>query len=675
MDWSMSLITPKLDDRHFQDIVDGAKKRIPYYIEEWTDHNVSDPGVTLIELFAWMTDNIIYRLNQVPDLHYIKFMEMLGLSLKEPVPAKALVTFWLSAPQEMQVLIPAGTEVASTQTETQPSIVFTTDEPFVIRPPQLQATLAHVVNDDNERLYVAYDASRLGKGLESVNLFSAAPQEGDAFYFGFANDLSHHILGFNVDCDPTGGAGIVPTLPPYVWEVSTGSQDVPWTRCMLDDGEDTTKGLNLAGRIRLHLPAMGRFSVNKENLYWVRLRLLHRDDYLPQMRPYRNTPRLRHVTVAAWGGATAATHSQVISREILGQSDGSPGQSFMLQVTPILRRRPEEGLLVQDDQENQTWTEVPNFALSTGEDRHYTLDSVSGELRFGPAIRQPNGTMRRYGAIPPRGANLIFQRYRYGGGLDGNVQANVINTLKTAIPFIGRVVNRQPAVGGLDAETLEAAKMRAPALLRARDRAVTEADFEFLAREALRDTGWENYRVHCLQPLPSRESRIIPGQVYMLIIPHIQNPEQRLRPLAEQLELRQDEIFRYLARYLDERRLLTVRLDIRAPVYYWVSVRVSVRAVAGANHAQVEATLLERLYHFLNPLVGGREGDGWPFGRDLVTSDLHQSLQAVSGVQFVRNVEMFITGPGEGPRGEPVEAVNIVGHGVIASGIHEVLFS
>ena len=99
------------------------------------------------------------------------------------------------------------------------------------------------------------------------------------------------------------------------------------------------------------------------------------------------------------------------------------------------------------------------------------------------------------------------------------------------------------------------------------------------------------------------------------------------------------------------------------------------RAISGSNHAEVEALIMERLYRFLNPLIGGRDSKGWPFGRDLVISDLHQCLQAVPGVQFIRNVEMFITTAGEGPRGDPVETVDIVGHGVIASGIHEVVFS
>ena len=87
----MALVAPKLDDRTFQDIVDEAKKRIPHYCKEWTDHNVSDPGVTLIELFAWMTDIVLYRMNQVPDLHYLQFMEMMGTKLQEPVPACAPV--------------------------------------------------------------------------------------------------------------------------------------------------------------------------------------------------------------------------------------------------------------------------------------------------------------------------------------------------------------------------------------------------------------------------------------------------------------------------------------------------------------------------------------------------------------------------------------------------------
>ncbi|MCZ7666614.1 MAG: hypothetical protein M5U34_04970 [Chloroflexi bacterium] len=97
------------------------------------------------------------------------------MNLREPVPARAMITFWLSAPQDMPISIPEGTEVSSTQTETQPSIIFTTDENFVIRPPRLKTVQAYVVNEDNEREYRQYDATQLIKGLENVETFSATP--------------------------------------------------------------------------------------------------------------------------------------------------------------------------------------------------------------------------------------------------------------------------------------------------------------------------------------------------------------------------------------------------------------------------------------------------------------------------------------------------------------------
>jgi predicted phage baseplate assembly protein len=666
----MPLEAPKLDDRTFQELVDEAKKRIPHYSKEWTDHNVSDPGVTLIELFAWLTDVILYRLNRVPDRHYIKFMEMLGITLQEPVPAKVPVTFWLSAPQETAVTIPGGTEVASTQTETEGSIVFTTDDDFRVKPPKLATALSRVAREDGDgKRYKSQNLRRLAAGFEGFGTFSPQPEIDDALYFGFENDLSHHILGFEMDFDPAGGAGVDPTLPPYVWEASTGDPDARWQTCEVD--VDTTKSMNDAGRIHIHLPQMGQNRVNNEDLYWVRVRVreISAAERRDGMQPYQTTPRLRQVTAATWGGTTQATHARHVVDEFLGQSDGSPGQRFNLQVTPILERKEGETLIVQlEGEEPQTWTEVEDFASSGANDRHFTLDSVSGELRLGPAVRQPDGTIKLYGAIPPRGSNLIFKRYRYGGGQEGNVQEGILNTLKTAIPYIARVSNREPAWGGLDAETLEAAMARAPALLRSRDRAVTEADYEFLARQALPAAIG---RVRCLQPRPSEAGRVAPGQVYVLVIPRVANPAGYLEPA--QLELAEDDV-EALTAYLDERRLLTTRLDIRPPAYRWVSARVQLRANPGADQDKVRKAVLDRLYRFLNPLTGGADGNGWPFGRDLFLSDVYQSLQGMSNVQFIRDVQLFVASSDGSPEGDPTESLEVVAHGVVASARHEVEF-
>src|SRR3954471_15999977 len=105
----MVLPAPNLDDRKFQDLVDEARRLIPRYCPEWTDHNLSDPGITLLELFSWMTDLMLYRLNRVPDKNFIKFLDLIGVRLEPARPAKAELTFRLTAPQPVDVLLPRGT--------------------------------------------------------------------------------------------------------------------------------------------------------------------------------------------------------------------------------------------------------------------------------------------------------------------------------------------------------------------------------------------------------------------------------------------------------------------------------------------------------------------------------------------------------------------------------------
>lgn len=665
----MSLQPPTLDDRTFQDIVDEAKKRIPQYTEEWTDHNVSDPGVTLIELFAWMTEMLMYRMNQMPQRHYIQFLNMLGITLQGSVSAEVPVTFFLSNPQETHVLIPAGTEVATTQTATAGSIVFTTTKDFRVTPPTLKAVLSKVATQKAfEKRFVTHNLRHLGSGFESVQVFSVVPQVDDALYFGFAEDLSHHVLGLDMVWDTAGGAGIDPTMPPYIWEAATPDPNNRWQPCDIE--RDNTLGLNNTGEVQLHLPQMTRYRVEGESLYWVRVRVreIGIAEQRAGMRPYQVSPELRQITAVSWGGTTPATHAQTIHNELLGKSDGTPSQSFTLRQTPVLARQKGETVLVEHNNERTVWQEVRDFAETTAVDKIFTLDSVDGTVRFAPAVRQQNGAIRLYGAIPPRGANLIFQRYRTGGGLIGNVEAHTLNTLKTAIPYIDRVTNRQAARGGLDPERLEEALLRAPKVIRSRDRAMTAEDFEFLTNEALPS---RVARVRCLQPRPSDVAQVVPGQVYVLVIPNVNYPAGYHNP--EELQMRQRDLDT-ITTYLDERRLLTTRLNVRAPAYRWVSVNVTLGAMPGTDEGAVEKRVMERLYRFLNPLTGGSDGQGWPFGRDLFVADIYQALQGMQDVAFIRNVEIFAAAPGGEKVGTAVDSIDVVAHGVIASGLHEVSF-
>src|SRR6266853_2175493 len=105
---------PKLDDRTYADIVAEAMRLIPRYCPEWTDHNPSDPGITLLELTAWMTELILYRLNRVPEKNYVAFLNMVGIRLRPPQPARGLITFELVGGAANQ-LIRSGMQISTAQ--------------------------------------------------------------------------------------------------------------------------------------------------------------------------------------------------------------------------------------------------------------------------------------------------------------------------------------------------------------------------------------------------------------------------------------------------------------------------------------------------------------------------------------------------------------------------------
>ncbi len=79
----MSLPLQSLDEITFEEMIKEAKSLIPVYAPEWTNHNPSDPGITLVELFAWLCEMIIYRIDQIPAQNYLRFLNLLGIQLKE----------------------------------------------------------------------------------------------------------------------------------------------------------------------------------------------------------------------------------------------------------------------------------------------------------------------------------------------------------------------------------------------------------------------------------------------------------------------------------------------------------------------------------------------------------------------------------------------------------------
>ena len=658
----MPFESPRLDDKTFDDLVQEALKRIPLYTPEWTDHNLSDPGVTLIELFAYMTDIMLYRLNRVPERHYVKLMELLGMRLREPEAAQGRQTFWLSVPQPVDVAIQQGTEVATTRTENEEPIIFSTDYASTIK----VAEVAHIltsIRGSKQREYKAQDVKQAYEGFtnKGFGIFQEKPQPSDAVYFGFKREMTDHLIGIDVIVDRGAGAGINPNNPPYVWEVlSSTSPTVEWTQCELES--DGTKAFNVPGIIRLHLPKMVEGQIEDYRGFWLRCRLLRTKEGEPQ---YRESPHFQRTRVASWGVTIDITHATVIKEEVLGRSDGAPGQKFFLQNTPILKRNDEERLIVRIDGDNEeVWTEVNDFAESGPEDRHYTLDALSGEIRFGPSMPQRDGTIKVYGAIPPKRALIMMRQYRHGGGIDGNLKLGAINTLRTSFPYITRVSNRQPTIGGLNAESVDDAKLRVPGYLRSLERAVTAEDFEYLAKKA---APGRVARAFALPVAADTSSR-----VNIFIIPQITDPARIIE--REDLEL-VDEVKQMVDEYLDSRRLLTTNLDILAPEYYWIRTKIRIKVSKHANADKTVQAVEDKLTKFINPIIGGPDGTGWPFGRNLVKADIIQTLQDIPGIDFIREIELYwiqYKPDGTVEREGPLEEIDLIRYGVVASFRHDI---
>src|SRR5690242_7803887 len=100
---------PQLDTHTYDQLRRKLLERIPRYLPEWTDYNESDPGVTLIELFAWLSEQLFFEMSRVPERSYIKFLKLLGQELRAAVPATAYLTFQ-SLPNVAGSSVPDGAQ-------------------------------------------------------------------------------------------------------------------------------------------------------------------------------------------------------------------------------------------------------------------------------------------------------------------------------------------------------------------------------------------------------------------------------------------------------------------------------------------------------------------------------------------------------------------------------------
>jgi predicted phage baseplate assembly protein len=665
----MSLPVPDLDDRQFTVLAERARTQIPRYAREWTDHNVHDPGVTLLELFAWLAEMQIYYLNQLPQTHEAKFLRLLSFTPRAASPATAHVTFELTN-SHTSVPMPAGTQIAARKPGSDEVIVFETDVPLQVMP----TTLAQVIttdrtglrdntqaNDQEDLFYAAFgveaeSGSALYLGLEFL---TSPPEEFLLLSPPEAPQLTLMVSLYERDLPAPGrhGAERVERMPPVpgqcepvdaplkffpsaavVWEYWNGSQ---WGEKWPDGTpllrDDATSAFSWSSHLTFNLPpdlARRTLPPLGKDLYWLRCKVLRAGYEIP--------PRFESI----WLNTIPATQGVTLKEEILGSSNQLPNQLVRFRHARILARTPT--IVVRDGNGLwKEWQEVPDFDASDPDDEHYVVDRITGAVLFGDGIN---------GHIPPAGThNIKAASYRYGGGTSGNVAADTIRFMVDGGPGNVVVTNKQPAVGGAEEEELTDTRRRALLDLRTPYQAVTSPDYEYLAKAT------PALRVARAKALPLLEPPAFTarnGLVTVAVVPFGLSP----KPLPS------DGFMRTVCEHLNRHRLITTDVRVIPPDYVQVSVEATVLLKPRVSAATVRADIEAALKKFLHPLHGGVGGAGWEFGRSVYQSEIYQVIEGVRGVDCVMRVALAALGNFQ------FDADNIKltqPHGLVYSGEHQ----
>lgn len=679
----MTLIGPVLDDRDFDQLRAELVQRIPTFTPEWTNHNDSDPGIALLDLFAFLAETVLFRFNQIPDATKVAFLNLLGVSSLPAQPARVLSALRTENPDGVQVL--RGRELRAG------AVSFETDDEVYAWPVEALGVIKQAVppaaEDDVAEQARRCDALfRLGHGLGApVQFFQAQLLPADPAAPGatpvnvadavdralwiailhaegidpaaLGREMAGHSLFLGVafdetvdrpfrleDLDAAAAAGYRSTgldsdLPPTLWRLWNGD-GTPLSGLAV--ARDTTGGLTSTGVVELTMPdplpvpaLSAPLSGGKDSppplddaaqaarvVAWLQVTRPEPADGQPDS-PGGTAASGDPIHRVRWVGANGVQAVQarsIVAPELLGTGTGGAGQAYPLVQRGILPRT-----VVLDVEESgrwQQWSEVDTLAVSRAGDRHYTIDLAAGEVRFGSGGQGPR--------VPQIGERIRVRAYRYGGGSAGNVAAGAITQVVDAAGV--DVGNPLPATGGRDAESLDAALDRIPGEVHRRDRAVTADDFRELALQVPGVARAETLRL--LHP----DTPTVPaaGVVSVLVLPaqDVRNPAA---PLPDRSLLRD------VTRYLDPRRLITTELYVIPPEYRPIGLSAGVAVHDGYQVDAVRRWVELILRQFLAPLPPyGPDGQGWPLGRTVRRAELEAVAVQVDGVEYLEGLLLAV---------------------------------
>lgn len=604
----MPLPIPAVPTRTWAELVEEGRALIARDAPDWTDHNLHDPGITLLELFAWLTEALLYRADRITPGTRRAFLRLVGVEPRPPGVAGTVVAIPAHGGAAAGDL-PAGAVVSSGAGD----VRFSTAAALWISPAWLELDAAEptahgaLVRETDGALT---DLGAANRGPHPFAPFGDAPRPGDALRIGFDQPPFAAKRAFALHVWSARWEREDADVPPPVcgdavaaWEYWAGDH---WRA--LESVTDSTHALARSGPVVLPAPG-GHVRGPADARWWIRCRLVEGAyDCPPALaRIAVNAVRLRHAVAAP-------------ADQLLGTSHGQAEQRHRLRAAPVIASSTRLRVELGDGSEDAPWSEVADWDRSGPYDRHYRLDPATGTVAFGDGRR---------GRVPPAGAELRVLAHETGGGAAGNVAAGTLTRIEGAPQ--GEVLQPAAARGGSAVETLDRAHGRALERLAATTRAVTAEDFE---RLALATPGRRVARAHALPGHhPALACVEAHGVVTVVILPACGDPPAPTPALLEAVR-----------RHLRARRPLGTELHVAAPVYRDLTVEATlhVRKPAAPDLvARAEAALRA---HF-DPLHGGPAGSGWPFGRDVMETEVLAVLGSLPGVMHVDG--LGLSGPGD----------------------------
>jgi hypothetical protein len=623
----MPLAPLVLDDLDWAQLTDAARLRLPALSAgQWTLHAPVDPGITLVELYAWLLDQRAYRLDRVSEPLFRAVAGLLGESMR---PAREARTVVALERDPARTRVPKGTTLEIARADAGP--VFATVEDLeLLDVGRIELRAASGVGT------LAVDRANDLRAGRAVALFGADGSVGEARIVLHLRTAppSSPSAPFSLFLDLDAPPSVLPEWHPDAVEVGPPAEVTWWysrgvgklpSRIEQSHVVDGTGGLRRAGLLRLPIPpdwAPDGPAVNGLQPFAIYVRT--------EAASFTAPPEVKQITPNA---VIVEHRRQVDLQQRLVDWLPLPGRTIDLDdgASPPIPDQTRIGIREVDGSWHD-WTSVPDFARSGPGDRVYRVDRERRRVEFGDGltgrIPRPHG-----GA----GANLRM-RLMVGAGLVGNVGAGlrVVGTVGTEA---GATLAQ--AVGGREAESVDEARIRIAGQLERVERAVTADDHVTLANGT---DGVAIARAHAeIGFHPGFPCNVVPGAITVFVVPWAKrdaslDPAERVAaptPDPGALEA--------VRARLEQARMVGTEVWVCPPRYRTVRLAVHILGVPDDPAAAREA-ISAALTRLLDPLEGGDDRDGWPFGDPLRPSRLMRELVPVIEDGEIESVAIALDG-------------------------------